>query len=194
MTLSVQVYTLTILSACHEMWSDICVHYFIFSMWSPSKSNPVFSECPQTNVGYQTWVGLGCGILFGYQFSLVVGHDLNYVLFLAEKIRKQSSWRNGRRNWNVTEGMDVALQSSLVADEKISWLQKEPFMKESTIQPGTMTNRSLVQKNQDSLDKGLPKGGIQSLGEGKEEIRVTVCILKVRDSQIVQPLTKSQEK
>jgi hypothetical protein len=26
---------------------------FKLSMWSPSKSNPVFAECPQIIVGYQ---------------------------------------------------------------------------------------------------------------------------------------------
>ena len=66
----------------------------------------------------------------------------------------------------VTQAMDVELKSSLVTDEKISWFQKEPFVKESTIQPGTMTTQSLVQKNQDSLDKRVATGRYSKFGRG----------------------------
>ena len=66
----------------------------------------------------------------------------------------------------VTQEMDVELQSSLVTDEKISWFQKESFVKESTIQPGTMTSRTLVQKNQGSLDKRVATGRYSKFGRG----------------------------
>jgi hypothetical protein len=63
-----------------------------------------------------------------------------------------------------TQEMDVELQSSLVADDTITWFQKEPFVKESTIQPGTMTNQSLVRKNQYSLDKRVATGRYAKFG------------------------------
>jgi hypothetical protein len=46
---SASVYSNHPVCMSHEMWSDICVHYFKFSMWSPSKSNPIFAECPQSS-------------------------------------------------------------------------------------------------------------------------------------------------
>ena len=66
----------------------------------------------------------------------------------------------------VTQEMDAELQSSLVTDEKISWFQKEAFVKESTIQPGTMTSRTLVQKNQGSLDERVATGRYSKFGRG----------------------------